>query len=286
MTERPERGSDSVSQEAGRSPRSFARLIALALCGAVLFAGFAALGTWQLYRLQWKLALIERVEQRVHAAPVPAPGPERWPHITAEGDEYRHVRLTGAFLHELSTKVQASTELGSGYWVITPLRTANGSVVLVNRGFIPLKGPNPDGRAADDGKRATHEHPGQAQTVVTGLLRISEPGGGFLRRNDPAGDRWYSRDVEAIARARGLSQVAPYFVDADAAKGPADGNSAAGAADSPVGGLTVISFHNNHLGYALTWYALALMVALACAWVVRDERRLLRHGADAANRTD
>jgi surfeit locus 1 family protein len=113
---------------------------------------------------------------------------------------------------------------------------------------------------------------------VSGLLRISEPGGGFLRKNDPAGEHWYSRDVQAIAAARGLShaRVAPFFIDAeaDAAKGP--GAQSRPGEETPVGGLTVITFHNSHLVYALTWYALALMVAGAGVWLVRDERKLQR----------
>src|SRR5438105_5507426 len=107
----------------------------LAVCAGLVFACFVALGTWQLVRLQWKLDLIERVEQRAHAPAVAAPGRDRWPQITAESDEYRHVRVTGTFLYALTTRVQASTELGGGFWLLTPLRSADGSVVLVNRGF-------------------------------------------------------------------------------------------------------------------------------------------------------
>ena len=87
---------------------------------------------------------------------------------------------------------------------------------------------------------------------ITGLLRISEPKGGFLRNNVPQHNRWYSRDVAAIATARGLHDVAPFFVDADA------GSQSAGG---PIGGLTVVRFPNNHLIYALTWFALAFMLA-------------------------
>lgn len=246
-----------------------ATLLALAAFALLAFAAFAALGTWQLFRLQWKLDLIDRVEHRVHALPAPAPGPAEWPQINAAAYEYRHVQLAGTFLYDLTTPVQGTTELGFGYWLLTPLRTADGSVVLINRGFVPAENlhealARPSGTAAQ----------GQAE-VVTGLLRMSEPGGSFLRRNAPAANRWYSRDVQAIAAARGLlpplshsPQVAPYFVDADAAPDvspPGAGN--------PVGGLTVVSFHNNHAAYALTWYALALMVAGAAFWAVREEKR-------------
>src|SRR3546814_12551770 len=59
-----------------------------------------------------------------------------------------------------------------------------------------------------------------APVTVTGLLRVTEPGGAFLRSNDPVADRWFSRDVAGIAKARGLGRTAPYFVDADASPNP------------------------------------------------------------------
>lgn len=232
-------------------------LACMAVVAVLLFVGFCALGTWQVHRRAWKLDLIARVDQRVHAPAAPAPGPDRWPAVSAESDEYRHVSLTGRYEYDKETLTQASTELGSGYWVITPLRRDDGTTVLINRGFVP------------GDQRARIAHPDAAAVTVSGLLRISEPGGGFLRHNDPAANRWYSRDVQAIAAARGLSDTAPYFVDAAAAPGAAP--------DAwPRGGMTVIAFHNSHLVYAITWYALALMVAGAAFYTFREERRLRR----------
>jgi surfeit locus 1 family protein len=161
--------------------------------------------------------------------------------------------VTGRFLADRDTLVQAVTERGGGFWVLTPFRTTGGWTVLVNRGFVP-----PGWRGADAG--AAGEVTGEA--VVTGLLRMTEPKGGFLRSNDPGRDRWYSRDTAAIAAARHLSNVAPYFIDADA--GP-DPNAL------PHGGMTVIRFPNNHLVYALTWFGLALMLSGATIVAARDE---------------
>jgi surfeit locus 1 family protein len=246
-----------------RQPRSLTVRIVLALCGAVLFAGFVGLGTWQVFRLQWKENLIARVEERIHAPPADAPPPDQWKQVNAGSSEYRRVQVAGTFLHELSAKVQASTRLGSGYWVMTPLRMADGNIVFINRGFIP---PGMELHSS--------ELCGQAHGTLTvmGLLRISEPGGGFLRDNDPANERWYSRDIKAIASARGLAHVAPYFIDADMASPVAKNE----INTYPVGGMTVVSFPNNHLVYALTWYALALMVAGTGFWIVRTEQRSRR----------
>jgi len=229
-------------KDAGRSSAS--RLF-LALLGLVGVAVFLGLGIWQLERRVWKLDLIARVDQRIHAPVVDAPGPATWGGMTAAGDEYSHVRLAGRFLGGKNTLVQAVTELGGGYWVLTPMRTDRGFVVLVNRGFIP------------QGRKAEFEQESGglgSSTVVDGLLRMSEPRGGFLRSNDAAGNRWYSRDVAAIAAARGLTNdIAPYFVDAEASAG------------WPRGGLTVVTFRNSHLVYALTWFTLAAMLAAALA---------------------
>src|SRR3546814_13622968 len=92
---------------------------------------------------------------------------------------------------------------------MAPLRVADGSIVLVNRGFVDAAHRDP----------ATRSAPRSAATVrVTGLLRMSAPGGAFLRHNDPDHGRWYSRDVAATAPAQGLARtkVEPSLIDADA----------------------------------------------------------------------
>lgn len=243
-------------------PHSATFLATVAVLGLALALGFAALGTWQLRRRVWKLDLIARVQARLHAPPVDAPGPPAWRAVTAEADGYRRVRVAGVYLPRAETRVLALTELGSGYWVMSPLRTSAGFTVLVNRGFIPLESGEPGVRTAG---------PPVGAAVVTGLLRISEPRGGVLQRNDPAHDLWYSRDVAAIAAARGLHDTAPYFIDADAS--PRGGY--------PAGGLTVVRFANSHLLYAVIWYALALLVVGAGARLAREEGRARRAAAIA-----
>lgn len=259
---------DSSEGPAERGPRRRAVLVALSLLATVLFLGFVALGTWQVYRRAWKLDLIRRVDQRVHAPVASPPGPAQWAQVTAATDEYRHVRVSGHFLDDRQTQVQASTDLGSGFWLLTPLVLADGTTVLINRGFV------------SPGWQPRHAPDAENNTTVTGLLRISEPNGGFLRKNDSLGNRWFSRDVAAIAAARGLTRVAPYFIDAEATPPDASGD----PPTEPVGGLTVIAFHNSHLVYAITWYGLALMVALGTWRVAREERRLRQRGDHAATR--
>ena len=221
---------------------------AVALTAIALLIG---LGVWQVERLAWKRALIAQVERRLGAAPVAAPGPGSWGAVDKD-DAYTKVRLTGRYRIGHDAFVQALTVLGSGFWVLTPLDTTAGWAVLVNRGFLP-------GEA-----RRTLPAPTPGTVTVTGLLRVTEPGGGFLRHNDPGADRWYSRDVAAIAARQGLKGVAPYFIDADA-----DG----AGTGWPRGGLTMVRFSNNHLVYAITWFALAGLIALLLIHAIRRERR-------------
>lgn len=228
-----------------RPARTGAALVLLAL---VLV--FVALGGWQVQRRTWKHALIATVEGRVHAAPVAPPAPGALSSRSVEDVAYLRVIAKGRYRSAPDILVRAVSDLGAGYWVITPFDTDRGFTILVNRGFV-----------AQDAKPRAGWRPAGSVTL-TGLLRLSEPGGGFLRANDPAAGRWYSRDVAAIARAGQLGPVAPYFVDADRLPG----------GDGPVGGLTVIRFSDNHAVYALTWFAMALMSAWG-AWHLLRRRR-------------
>ncbi len=226
--------------------RPIRRILIGTLIGCVI-AGLIGLGVWQLQRRTWKLDLIARTEAMLRSPPVPAPPPSAWGRVGTR-DAYRPVIVTGRYRRDADTLVQAATAIGGGFWVLTPI-DAGGFTVLVNRGFVP---PAQRGRTP----------PPTGQVTVRGLLRITEPGGGFLRDNDPAADRWYSRDVAAIAAARRLGTVAPYFIDA-----------AATAPDAwPRGGLTVVTFRNNHLVYALTWFGLAALLGWLTWRALRGDR--------------
>ncbi len=251
-------------------------LIVLAAVGAGLFLGFVWLGVWQLERRIWKLDLIERVTQRIGAPPVAAPAPSQWPQVSAEQYEYLPVRLSGQWLQDKTLLAQATTALGGGFWVMTPLAQANGAQVLVNRGFVPQAQ-----RAQWMGRAATA--PGGNVTVV-GVLRMTEPRGGFLRLNAPAEQRWHSRDIAAMASALQLPVAAPFFVDVGVPSlqtGNAPELLAASAGPWPRSGLTVVQFPNSHLVYAITWFGLAVMTLGGAALVARYERRKRANGYPA-----
>lgn len=227
--------------------------------------GFVLLGNWQVRRLGWKLKLIHDVTSRVHAAPVATPGPALWPRIERGDLHYLHVKLRGHFLSNKQTLVHGSSSKGYGYWVMVPFETQRGFIVLVNRGYIPSELAQHQNQRQSQENRHNIQAP-SGNITVTGLLRFTEPHGGFLRSNQPDKNEWYSRDVAAITKADDLSpkDTAPYFVDLDGS---------INAQNYPMGGLTKIHFRNAHLGYAITWYLLALGSLIAAGIVVYYSRR-------------
>ncbi|WP_417673785.1 SURF1 family protein [Pseudodonghicola sp.] len=230
------------------------RLMIVTLIALIGVGGFARLGIWQVARLHWKVDLIERVDARIHADPVPAPGPEAWPAITATSDEYRRVTLSGRFRNDETVLIYTPSDFGPADWVLTPLERDDGTVVMINRGVVPEE-------LALAGR---FDAAPEGEVMVTGLLRMSEDKGWlFSRRNDPANGKWYRRDIGSITRAKGFERAAPYFVDAELGDPKA----------WPRGGQTVVSFRNAHLSYALTWFALAVVVFGAWLLVLWTELR-------------
>lgn len=245
------------------------KLAVLVAVGVALFAGFVTLGVWQIQRRAWKLDLIERVTLRLQAPPAALPAPAQWNTLTPADFEYLHVQTRGRWLSDKTILSQATTVLGQGFWVLTPLQQDDQTVVLVNRGFVPAR--QREQWLPAPGTRSPAE-----LVTVRGLLRKTEPGGGFLRHNDPAANKWHSRDVAAITQALQLPTTAPFFMDAGLPD-PRIGANPENIADTqgpwPRQGLTIVRFSNSHLVYALTWFGLALMVVGAGVFVARYERR-------------
>lgn len=238
----------ATESEVRKGGKAFAFALGLAVFATLLGL---ALTVWQIQRLSWKTELIARIEARIHAAPVPLPPASEWASLQPSDYEYRNVTVSGTWVPQTDAKALALTDRGTGFWVMTPLRLATGEIVYINRGFVPQE------------MRDGFEVPPDTVTI-TGLMRVSEPGGLMLRPNDPAKGRWYSRDVTAMARAAGLAAPAPFFIDRGA---DADRDAL------PVGGMTRVSFPNNHLLYAIQFLALALVSAGGAVLLIRHRRR-------------
>ena len=218
-------------------------LIAPGLAALICLAILLGLGVWQLERKGEKEALIARILVRSKVEPPAALPPyDAW---NPAQDEFRRVRETGMLLQDKESLVHglAAGETPGralqGYYVITPLRRDDGSVVLVNRGFVPteLKRPadRPEGQV-------------EGPVTLTGILRASEPRTMFVPAPDPTHGEWFNRDIAGIAASRGLETVAPYLIEADATPNPGGW---------PKGGQLRVDLPNNHLQYAFTWFGIA-----------------------------
>lgn len=241
MTTTPE------TADTGR-PRSFRLNLSLTLWTIPALALLIGLGVWQLERLAWKRDLIAQRTSQLSLPPVAIDRvPKEW-----ESFKFRRVRAEGHLLRSKDMRLVARSYKGQvGVEIVTPLRLAGGGAVLVNRGWAPTSWTDQEDGAA-----------GQAMTPVVGLLRAGGRPNMFTPDNDPAHGTWYFVDVPAMVKASGLTDVRPYVLEAVAGPSPSG---------YPVGGRTRTTLPNNHLQYALTWFALA--VALAAIYIAFHLKR-------------
>ncbi len=207
-----------------------------------------ALGSWQLQRKSWKEALIATIDQRLAAQPVPLPARATWSTLDPAAEEFRRVAFAAQFLNDEEALVYTTgsslrTDVsGVGYWVFTPARLADGAVVMVDRGFVPEARRDPKTRA---------EGHASGRTEVIGVLRWPEEPGLFTPPADPSANLWFARDPAAMAAAKGIGVVAPFYVEQEGPVPP-------GGLPRP--GRLHPNLPNNHLSYAITWYALAVIL--------------------------
>lgn len=216
---------------------------------AVLVA--LALGSWQVQRLAWKNALIaERQAQREAPALAGLPG-----EFDPAQHEFRRVAVQGRFRHDKELYLAARSMNGNaGYHVLTPLELDGGREhILVNRGWVPLARKDPETRS-----------PGQAEGIVSVFGYLRRPGerGWFVPDNLPQRNFWFTIDIAAMAAAKDISGLKPYVLEADAA--PNRGG-------FPIGGITRFELPNDHLQYAITWFAMAAIGA--AVYVLYHRRR-------------
>jgi surfeit locus 1 family protein len=201
------------------------------------------LGSWQVQRLHWKEGLIAQRDRMVAAPPIAPPQTL----AEAEQNQFRHVADDGVLLNDKEIFLAAASEGGgSGYQVLTPLQEPDGRIIFVNRGFIPLELKDPAKRAAGEPSGPVH---------IAGLLRVppAEKPTFFLPNNRPDLDLWFWVDLPAMAKAVGVPDTAPFYIDADKTPNPGGW---------PQGGVTNLELPNDHLQYAITWFSLAIALVV------------------------
>jgi len=199
-------------------PGLWPTLVAVPAFGVLL-----ALGFWQLERMEWKRALIAERTAALGAPPAPLPpnaqiGPE-W--------DFRRVSVRGRFLHDRAQPFGPRLDRPQ---TLTPLRRADGGVLLVNRGVVADR---PEGELA-----------------VDGVLRLPRAPGAFAPEHGPDARLWLWYDLAGLERRLGFA-LAPAVLETEIP--------------------TRVDLSDNHLQYALTWFALA--AALAAIYLLSQTRR-------------
>lgn len=225
----------STPAEAGRifRPRLWPTIATL-----VGLAVLLALGSWQLQRLAWKRGLIEHAQAQLAAPPL------RVTEAGLEGLDFRRVSLSGSYLHEDAFAFGFSAEDGAGgSKLVTPFRLDDGRIVLVDRGWLPTdllpphvpRGLEPEGTVTLEG--IARWRGSWQRTWLTPV-------------DSPAERRWYGWDIPAMSAATGL-RLEPLEIVLERSEGPAG---------LPKAEPVSVDLPNDHLGYAMTWYGLALVL--------------------------
>jgi surfeit locus 1 family protein len=238
------------------------RVIEAAVLTAAGIAILIGLGIWQLDRKVWKENLIATLDARLTRAPTDLPPRENWDRLTADHDEYTRVKFPAEFLSGEEALIYTAGSAfrpdvqGQGYWVFAPARLAGGSIVVVDRGFVPYDRKDP----------ATRAQGAPLGTIdIVGVMRWPETRGLFTPDDDPKTNVWYLRDQKAITAAKKWDAPAPFYIEQESPVPP-------GGLPKP--GKLIVSLPDDHLQYAITWFGLALGLAgVYMTWLVGRLRR-------------
>jgi surfeit locus 1 family protein len=231
----------------------------------VMVIAFISLGVWQLQRRTEKHALIAALTERLAAPPIALPPPSQWGALTPASDEFRRVIFTATYQSRLDAMVYSSGSAvrpdisGPGTWAFIPARLADDETVAVNAGFVP-------NTMLDRGEqdRAVAQLITGQPVALTGYIRFPETAGMLTPAENPLKRLWFTRDHLAMAQALGWNKVAPFYIDLERPV-PANGIPKPGPLD--------VHLKDDHMQYAITWFALAFAVVIAFAVWLRAQRR-------------
>jgi cytochrome oxidase assembly protein ShyY1 len=230
-----------------------------------MLALFIGLGVWQLQRRVEKHALIAALTERLAVAPGALPSPAQWSALTPARDEFRRVSFTATYQHLPDAMVYSSGSAvredisGPGTWAFLPARLASGETVVVNAGFVQ----NMMQERSQQDRAVAPLITGQP-VMLTGYLRFPEKAGVLTPAENLARRLWFTRDHLAMAHALGWGEVAPFYIDLEQPV-PVSG--------IPKPGPLEVHLKDDHMQYAITWFALAGAVVIAFGAWLRAQRR-------------
>lgn len=237
-----------------RPPRIWPVVIATIVGLAILLS----LGVWQLKRLAWKEALLAQLAANAAA---PAVDLSTAYNMSRAGSNVEFVRVsfTGTYNNAAWMKRLSSYEGGQGWTIITPAASEDGWAVIVDRGRLP-------------GQMLDHFKPPEGPQAIEGVIRTHPYGQGYFDPdNDPATRMWYWWDVKAMQAASGLpASLKPFPFEVQLVPGNT-------GVEFPKPQEPKADLANNHLGYAITWFGLALTLLGVSGFYIVDLRRRRRN---------
>jgi len=224
--------------------------------------GMFRAGLWQLDRLQQRRALNETVAARAEEPPVSlAEAADLAEADGVEGVEYRPVEIDGVYLPDEQVLVRNRSQNGSpGYWVLTPMRDADGQVVTVERGWVPIEVVE----RGDEG--AALFAPPEGDVVAVGYVRVSEERTGLGVEDPPGRQDTLSRvDVERFDEQVD-ADLLPFWVQL-AAQDPAQAEGVPEPVPLPE------PDDGPHLNYAGQWFIYGTLTAIVYPLLLRRRAR-------------
>ena len=182
---------------------------------------FCSLGTWQLYRLQWKQALINEISSGLKSTPIK--------YSKLINKNYQRVILEGTYNFVNQIYLYSLNEKGQpGFDVVTPFKTIEGEDVLVNRGWITNELKNkPEINLIKKNK-------------IQGLLKKNTKKNIFKPENDIKNNIWFSINLTDVNKLTG-KKFTDFIIYLEDTK-----------IDTPLPKKISIDVPNNHLKYAIT----------------------------------
>ena len=188
-----------------------------------------SLGFWQIYRLNWKLDLIEQIENSLKNDPVELSNIEK--------KNYLRIKTSGEIDFDNQIYLYNLNDAGKpGFEVINPIKIGNENY-LMNRGWIPFEKKDlPEINLVD-------------QNQIVGTLMLQTKASSFKPENDIQNNYWFTLNREDISKftGRNFSEYVIYLN---------------GDYKIPKPRVINAKISNNHKKYAFTWFSMAISILL------------------------
>ena len=188
-----------------------------------------SLGFWQLYRLSWKLDLINQIKNSLKIDPVELQNVEK--------KNYLRIKTSGQIDFEKQIYLYNLNETGKpGFEVINPIKVGNEDY-LINRGWISFdQKNNPEINVVD-------------QKNIIGTLMLQSKSSSFKPKNEVDKNYWFTLDREDILKFTGKN-FSKYIIYLN------------GNYENPRPRVITAKISNNHKKYAITWFSMAISILL------------------------